>query len=56
MAILSPTTRLMSVDFPTLGLPMMPMKPDLNTDVSFVYSTRGATHTTPGVFLQSDLK
>jgi hypothetical protein len=37
MAILSPTTLLMSVDFPTLGLPMMPMKPDLNTDVSFLY-------------------
>jgi hypothetical protein len=28
---------LRSVDFPTLGLPMMPMKPDLNTDVSFLY-------------------
>jgi hypothetical protein len=55
MAILSPTILLMSVDFPTLGLPMMLMKPDLNTDVSFVYSIRGRIHTMTGVFMQSDL-
>jgi hypothetical protein len=46
----------MSVDFPTLGLPMMPMKPDLNTDISFIYSTCEAIHTMSAVFLQSDLK
>jgi hypothetical protein len=36
MAIRSPTIAFRSVDFPTLGLPTMPMKPDLNTDVSFL--------------------
>jgi hypothetical protein len=29
MAIRSPTIPLRSVDFPTFGLPMMPMNPDL---------------------------
>jgi hypothetical protein len=34
MAILSPTSLFKRVDFPTLGLPIMPMKPDLNMFVS----------------------
>jgi hypothetical protein len=34
MAILSPTILFKRVDFPTLGLPMMLVKPDLNMSVS----------------------